>query len=135
MLYEPVPIPEKTTSNRKSYHFMLYFKQKSQRVQHKSDYFIGSCCKQCGKVSNAGKQAMRGSKQCGQASKAGKQAMQESKQCGKASNALQRDSARTKRNQTPDLPASLTHSQNNAILYQYLLSLIRGRDERNDKTK
>ena len=101
MLYEPAPIPEKTTSNRKSYQFMLYFKQKSQRVQHESDYLIGSCCKEC----------------------------------RKASNALQRDSARIKRNQTPDLPTSLTHSQNNAILYQYLLSLIRGRDERNDKTK
>ena len=68
-------------------------------------------------------------------SNAGKQVMRESKQCGKASNALQRDSARTKWNQTPDLPTRLTRSQNNAILYQYLLSLIRGRDERNDKTK
>lgn len=40
MLHEPAPVPENTTSNRKSYQFMLYFKQKSQRVQHKSDYFI-----------------------------------------------------------------------------------------------
>ena len=73
---------------------------------------------------------MQESKQCRRASNAGKQAMQESKQCGKASNA-----GKQAMPCSAILPTRLTHSQNNAILYQYLLSLIRGRDERNDKTK